>query len=494
MMGFHPGKGAVMKKLVFILLVCLSFSACSTYDPCDKCGDDQACFEGACHTALYKGMFHVSPSVDVVFVVDNSGSMAGEQEQLGRSFQAFAQVLESKFGDTFHVAVITVGMESQACPACDAIITKSCTNETGENGRFQDRKGHITWTAGTPVFDFVEDDNCRVITNSNSDCFYDIAQERGTALVGVNGCGYERGLAPLRYALDSLKGNYNAGFLRDEATLAVIVISDEDDCGEVGDVYELTTDGGNICYFAAKGVGPKPGNPTYTPMTYHPDDPDQRPYQLTPVKEYYDFLVNEVKGGRKGMVKFAAIVGVTDPANPSATTIEYTWDGVRRWEVNDACTTPGCTGDYCFAEPGTRYIKLAQMFGENGFVASICQNDFTNTMEKLGICVHCPETYKLVTTPQDPALMVVAINGQEIPRYTCSIQGQLELCAGPNDTSCAQGACTETWTICTPADQRPICAGRDYTGAPDGLIVFADHYQPCQVVKGDLEISAFNLQ
>jgi hypothetical protein len=477
---------------LFSLIIPLA--GCSTEDACDKCADDQACFEGVCHSALYKGVFHVSDSVDVVFVVDNSGSMAGEQEQLGRAFSTFAQVLEEKFGDIFHVAVVTTGMESAACPHCDFSITKSCINETQENGRFQDRKGYITWSAGTPTFDYVQDAACRVVTNSNADCFYDVALERGIALVGVNGCGYERGLAPLRKALKTLKGDYNAGFLRDDATLAVIVMSDEDDCGEVGDVYELTPDGGNICYFAAKGVGPEPGNPDYNPVTYHPNDPEQRPYELTTVEDYYNFLVNEVKGGRKGMVKFAAIVGVSDPANPSTSTIEYTWGTHNRWEINKACTTPGCTGDYCFAMPGTRYIKLAKMFGENGFVASICQNDFTATMEKLGICVHCPETYKLVTTPQDPALMVVAINGQEIPRHTCPIQGQLEPCDGPNDTSCSQGTCTETWTICAPEDQRPICAGQDYTGASDGLLVFADHYQPCKLLKGDLEIAAFNLQ
>jgi len=484
-----------MKKLIFLLLFCLPLSACSKYeDPCDKCGDDEACFDGTCHAAIYKGMFHVSSSVDVIFVVDNSGSMAGEQLQLAQSFQAFAQVLESKFGDTFHVAVITVGMESQACPPCDTTITKSCINETQENGHFQDRKGHITWNTDSPVFDFVEDSTCRVVTNTNADCFYDAAQERGIALVGVNGCGYERGLAPLRYALDSLKENYNAGFLRDDATLAVIVISDEDDCGEVGDVFELTSDGGNICYFAAKGVGPEPGNPDYTPMTYHPGDPEQRPYELTPVKEYYNFLVNEVKGGRKEMVKFAAIVGVTDPADPSTTTIEYEWGNHNRWEIVEACTTPGCAGDYCFAMPGTRYIQLARMFGENGYVASICQSDFADTMEKLGVCVHCPESYKLVAPPQDPDLLVVTVNGTQIPRYTCPIDGQLEICAGPNDTSCSQGPCTETWTLCTPTDQRSACENLDYSQAPGGLMVFADHYQPCRLIQGDLEIAAFYLQ
>jgi hypothetical protein len=490
-MGFHPGKGTVMKKVIFVLLFCLPLSACTTYDdPCDKCAEDEACFEGTCHAALYKGMFHVSSSVDVIFVVDNSGSMVGEQEQLGRSFQAFAQVLEEKFGDTYHVAVVTVGVESQACPPCDWTITGSCINETQENGRFQDRRGHITWNAGVPEFDFIQDTSCRVVTNSNTDCFYD-AQDRGIALVGINGCGFERGLAPLEYALDRLRGSYNAGFLRDDATLAVVIISDEDDCGEVGEVYELTADGGNICYFAAKGVGPEPGNPDYTPMTYHPDDPEQRSYELTPVEDYYDFLVNNVKGGRTGMVKFAAVVGMTDVNNPASTTIEYEWTTRNRWEIVDACTTPNCTGQYCFAEPGTRYIKLAQMFGigQNGFLDTICQESFNDTMEALGSFVACPRQFKLSEPPLDPDLASILINGEEVPLYSCSIPDRLETCSGTSDTSCSQGSCVRTWVYCASQTAGPECAGLDFSNADGGVITFADHYDPCELIsEGEVHI------
>jgi hypothetical protein len=417
--------------------------------------------------------------------------MAGEQDQLGRSFSSFAQVLEEKFGDVFHIAIVSTGMESSVCPPCDATITSSCINETQENGRFQDRKGHITWTAGEPVFDFVQDSSCRVVTNTNTDCFYDVDQARGIALVGINGCGYERGLAPLKFALDNLRDSYNAGFLRNDATLAVVIISDEDDCGEVGEVYELTSDGGNVCYFAAKGEGPEPGNSTYTPMTYHPTDPDQRPYRLTPVEEYYDFLVNDVKGGRKGMVKFAAIVGMDDVNDPSTTTIDYEWTTRNRWEIIDACNTPGCTGDYCFAEPGTRYIKLAQLFGvgQNGFLDTICQNDFSQTMEDLGTFVACPRQFKLSEAPLDPDLASILINGEQVPLYSCSIADRLETCTGPGDTSCSQGSCVLTWIFCADAGSAPECAGLDFTNAAGGIITFADHYDPCELItEGEVHI------
>jgi hypothetical protein len=432
----------------------------------------------------------VSSSADILFVVDNSGSMAGEQVQLGESFGSFVSVLNDKFGETFHIAIVTTGMESQNCPACSASIPGSCINETGENGRFQDRRGHITWTAGEPIFDFVTERECRVVTNDNTNCFYDVGQERGIALVGTTGCGFERGLAPLIPALDSLRGSYNAGFLREDATLAVIIISDEDDCGEVGDIHENTVDMGNVCYFASKGVGPEPGNEVYTPMTYHPGDPEQRPYMLTPVEEYYDFLVNDVKGGRKGMVKFAAIVGMTDVNNPSTTEINYSWDG-RRWEIDDACNTPNCTGAFCFAEPGTRYIKLAQLFGvgQNGFLDTICQESFSDTMEDLGTFVACPRQFKLSEPPLDPSLASILINGEQVPLHSCSIPGRLETCSGPGDASCSQGNCVRTWIYCAVGDPSPECQGLDYNNAAGGVITFADHYDPCELItEGEVNI------
>ena len=50
--------------------------------------------------------------------------------------------------------------------------------------------------------------------------------------VGVGGSAYPQPLQALRMALNPLAGmnESNRGFLRDEASLAIIVISDQDDC------------------------------------------------------------------------------------------------------------------------------------------------------------------------------------------------------------------------------------------------------------------------
>ena len=337
-------------------------------------------------------------SLDILFVLDNSASMVGEQKALATSFGRLVSYLDEGEVD-YHIAVVTTGMESPMCPACDP-IEDSCINTTGENGRFQDRICYNQGDEDNPDYVCDSDPACRTVDSGNLSCFYD-QDKRGTVFVGVKGCGYERGLAAMRTALDSdLLNGYNQGFLRETARLAVIVVSDEDDCGEVGDVYEMSGDGGNICYFAAKTVGPEG-------ETFHSDDPEQRPYQLTPVDEYRDFLL-DVKNGQHRLVKFAAVVGV----NPNGTEIEYEWTG-SRWDVVNACTNPGCTGDYCYAKPGTRYIELAGILG--GSVESICQEDFAEPMVRIaGASTGYLRIFPLRNDPTTPDSIRVWVDGVEL--------------------------------------------------------------------------------
>ncbi|HUU00266.1 MAG TPA: hypothetical protein VM425_02365 [Myxococcota bacterium] len=412
----------------------------------------------------------IASQADILFIIDNSGSMVGEQGQLGLSFGAFTSELENYFSDKYHIAIITTGMESPGCPRCEGLIQSSCMNETGENGRFQDRIGYNQGTIDLPDYVFTSDPQCeRVVDAATKWCFYDTGGSKGFAMVGVNGCGYERGLAPLKIALDDLAGSYNSDFLRKDATLVVVIITDEDDCGEVGDVTEgMPGIGGNSCYFAAKGADPDGGF----------SDPDGKPYRLTAVEEYYNFLLG-LKDNREGMVKFAAIVGIKDKEDLSTTTIEYFWDDAKnRWDIEPACTTAGCTGEFCSAKPGTRYVKLAQLFGigKNGFVDTICQTDFSQTMKDLGGFVACPKIFLLSEAILDPDLANILINGTAVPRYSCGYVGEVKLteCSGPDDDSCPGGlACVPTWNYTGP------------TNPPDpkalgGTISFAAHYDPCE--------------
>ena len=424
--------------------------------------------------------------VDILFVIDNSRSMAGEQKALALSFQNFTGVLNEKFGEgRYRIAVVTTGMQSPECGPCppDDPARYSCMNETGESGRFQDRLGRNVGSDDVPEFEFVTDPNCRIITSDNVDCFYDAASEQGVVLVGVNGCGYERGLAPIRAALSppliDENAGWNRGFLRDEAVLAVVVVTDEEDCGEVGDVTEMMEGiRDKACYYAAKGVAPDGSL----------SDPfEGRPYELTPVHDYYDFLLglkgDDLEQARR-MVKFAAVVGM-DAAGADATSIEYE-SAAAGADKLPACTTPGCSGRYCEAFPGTRYLELAELFGENGFYGTICQQDgdFSNIMEEIATFIACQDEFKLTEPILDPGLANILVNGEPVPRYFCSesSQTEIEVCAGLADDSCSAGVCIETWSYHPPSDPPD-------PDAPGGRITFAERYDPCKLIaEGEIHI------
>jgi hypothetical protein len=291
-----------------------------------------------------------------------------------------AAALDDRVGPgKWRVAVVTTGMESTGCVPCppDDENFYSCIQTDGEDGRFQQRLGQNLGTIESPLYEFESAPACRLIDSSDPGCFFDPEHNNGLALVGIHGCGYEKGLAPVVSALSTpLIESANRDFLRPGARLGVVIVSDEDDCGQVGDVTEnLQGISGNACYYAAHGSGPDGSL----------QDPTGKPYALTPVSETYDFL-RGLKGDRPGAVRFGAIVGLADPTDPATTTIQFA-DNTANAGVLPACSTPGCqsASGYCEAMPGTRYVALAQMFGlgSDGFVDTICQTDFSDSLTRL---------------------------------------------------------------------------------------------------------------
>ncbi len=341
-------------------------------------------------------------ALDLLLIVDNSGSMAEDQVVLARNLRALATSLEATLTD-FRIAVITPGVECLGCPPCDGMIDVSCINETGEGGRFQDRRGRVLdETATPPEFGFVVDPACRVITRENLDCLWREADRSSVALVGVNGCGYERPLAALRRALsEPLRSGANLGFLREHARLAVLGFTDEEDCGEVGEVTEsMTGIGGKVCYFASKGEAPD--GSTEDPVA-------GLPYRLSPIEEYAAFL-RELKGGDPARVSFSAIAGVADPADPAATAIEYESTAPTASPL-PVCVRPGCTGPGCQAYPSTRQVALALATG--GAIESICREDYEDaTLRMGGVSSGARLHYPLGTQPAAPETVRVEVEGQ----------------------------------------------------------------------------------
>ena len=146
---------------------------------------------------------------DILWVVDSSGSMYEEQTLLAESAGVFAAAAVDAGAD-LNVAVITMDNE-----------------DTTQQGRFQ----------GTPAI--MSFGRTGALSRTEFEDAFAAAVQ-----VGTYGSGTEVGLATSLAALTPpLSNNVNAGFLRDEATLAVVYVSDEEDqsSGGVADYRSLLT-------------------------------------------------------------------------------------------------------------------------------------------------------------------------------------------------------------------------------------------------------------
>ena len=144
---------------------------------------------------------YVPRKLDVLFVIDNSGSMSSSQTALANNFPSFINYFRTK-GYDYQIAVTTTDafygdqFNGQACSLC---------NE--EQTRFR---------SGTTPKTYVINSNTADLENVFASNVY----------VGIGGSGDERAFSSFKAALNS---NLNVGFRRDGAYLAVIIVSDEED-------------------------------------------------------------------------------------------------------------------------------------------------------------------------------------------------------------------------------------------------------------------------
>lgn len=138
--------------------------------------------------------------IDVLWVIDNSGSMASFQQNLTANFQDFIQDFVQKDYD-FHMAVTTT----------DAYLADPNFRNEPNFALFKNGNS-TTGPSGFSVLDSATPDI--------------IGKFKSNVLQGATGSGDERAFSSFREALSSPG---NSGFLRKGSFLAVIILSDEDD-------------------------------------------------------------------------------------------------------------------------------------------------------------------------------------------------------------------------------------------------------------------------
>ena len=351
-------------------------------------------------------------ALDLLILIDDSISMEDEQAKLAEQVPRLVNLLLTGGVDTdgvsmpvgdfpavqsLHVAVITPDLGYSTEPTTtyqegvDFDPTTACTN-TGKAG-FMQRMG-LAGTAqectaqtppdGTLYLNFPEP------PFNQADFIDDVTCVTGQ----TGGCGFEQ---QLEAVLASDRNTANGGFSRDDALLAVIMITDEDDCSTTDPrVFDTVQ---------------RPGNPYQGPFADPPTNSLvqfnlrcwQHQQALQQIQRYVDGIAN-LKADPSQVV-FAAITGI--PEDSALDPVNFDTDADRYAAIlahpgmvevpdpaddgaQDQALTPACiAGDGSgAAAPGVRIVETINgLAGSNTgvgtVVESICASDYAPALNAI---------------------------------------------------------------------------------------------------------------
>ena len=288
---------------------------------------------------------------DILFVVDDSGSMAVEQANLATSFDSFIRALASStVQDDFQIGVTTTSVDLARCDDASCSSFSVITNFT------QGPAQGTPYPAGA----LVGAADHKVLPATSPTLIDDF---KANVNVGTSGSPKEQGLrAALLAVTDRIADGTNAGFLRPGARLAVIVVTDEDDCSDPATppavVYPVF---GDSCHA------------------------DEEKAKLPPVADYVNALKANLAGESRDVV--LAVIAAVDPTTKEP--------------VQPACNPQG--------DKATRYSAFVSGFPGKGLIDDICQADFTATLQQVAGLI-ASQTLPLSEVPADPALLAVSVS------------------------------------------------------------------------------------
>jgi len=345
-----------------------------------------------------------SVSTDILFVIDNSGSMAEEQAKVAEQLRNFVDLLASgPVENDFQVGVVTTGVTMYLQMGCGG-GELALQEAEGEQGRLQLGKDETGVALGSS--------ERKILASSDSDLV-----EQFELLVGqgVRGLGQEMGLEAMKRALseplistalDSDPAG-NDGFLRRGSRLLVVIVSDEDDCStEDAEAVTLSPPcGTEACsddsdcsgegHYCLLEPGQDADGTVRVCQTNACETPEGRD-ALTPVADYVDFLKNLDDGtGRKRDVSLAVIGPVDSAGEP------------ERCQAASA-------GEESIGV-GKRYKEAVALMGDRGFIDSICSESYGAALEGIAELVAAPQVIELADNPHDGSLiqLVIRREGEE---------------------------------------------------------------------------------
>lgn len=329
-------------------------------------------------------------AVDILFVIDNSGSMEEEQAKLQRNFEAFINELVNKDINDYQIGVITTDMA-----------------DPSQGGRLQGK-------------------TVKIINGQTMSKAVVIQNFKENVIVGTTGTSYEKALDAMKVALspDMIgKGKPNEGFLREGATLAIIFVGDEDDCSNNGKIRENEVSS-DVCRIPNSQVLL---NDQGKPELGNDGQPQRGQFEnLIPVKNYIDFLkgLNRpiVVGGIIGnpvVYKDAKAKILVDPAGGCKKDIEcFVGSSEHRCVYIDPEKTKcgGCSvtenGSKFTVAPGFRLHEMIRSFSSEDNWYPICGTDAgfkTALLSFAGLIIESFDRIKLERKPADNQSVLVQI-------------------------------------------------------------------------------------
>jgi hypothetical protein len=313
--------------------------------------------------------------LDVLFVIDNSGGMVDVRRDLPQIIAAFTDPLRALPAGLpdLHVGVVTSDLGAGSRP----LASGGCPKIGGDRGILQARPA-CGLDPGARFLSSARSGTVNNFTGSMEQAFACIAA------VGAAGCGYEHQLQATRVALHDDVTPENRGFLRDDAVLAIVIVSDEDDCSADPDSDLFTDDAsfpnttldlrcaqvGHLC----NGVAP-PLTPFDVPLASCQANPGGRLIEVRDVVA----SIRALKTRPDQQILVAGIFGW--PLDSAGARYQYIPTNQGAFMV------PICQSMRGEAAVGLRLKSFVESFGPSGFFVSICDPDFRPTFQRLGQAV-----------------------------------------------------------------------------------------------------------
>jgi hypothetical protein len=320
----------------------------------------------------------VNRNIDIVFMVDNSSSMTPLQNKLTTNFPAFMDVLKNLPGGlpNVHIGVVSSSMGAGRNPSVD-----HCP-PGGDQGVFQTAMRGTTCAAGSLQAgqNFIINNNGMPnYTGDISDVFSCIAA------LGDQGCGFEHQFESVLRALgaDGAAGPpQNANFLRADAYLAIILITNEDDCSAPpdSDLFDSTSQTvsdplGPLQSYRCNEFGHLCGGHA-PPRT--PAGPTDLSGTCMSAEDGRLLRVSDVVTAMKRLkadptkVLVAAIAGPPSPYVVNLAPAQVKSDPNMWPYVQHSCMA----ADGTYADPSIRIQQWINAFGNNGVFEEICNDSF----------------------------------------------------------------------------------------------------------------------